>query len=160
MTLPTGTRLFAVVIAPTTRPAPVIAELAAACVRLTTFGTEAVAGPLEMTSATALPGATLAPALGFWLMTLPAGTVALLAFVIAPTTRPAPVMDAVAAACVRLTTLGTVTFAGPLEINSATALPAGTPVPAIGDWLITLPAGTVALLPVVIVPTTRPAPVI
>ena len=39
-------------------------------------------------------------------MTLPAGTVAELAVVTVPTTKPAEVMAAAAAACVRVTTLG------------------------------------------------------
>ena len=42
-------------------------------------------------------------------MTEPAGTVVLDAVVTVPTVKPAPVMADVAAACDRLTTLGTVT---------------------------------------------------
>ena len=72
-----------------------IAVVAAACVRPATVGTATCAGPVEMSSATALPGATSVPAAGFELMTLPAGTVALLAWVIAPTVNPAPVIAAV-----------------------------------------------------------------
>ena len=44
------------------------------------------------------PGATLVPLAGLWLMTLPVGTVSDGAVVTAPSTRPAPVMAAVAAA--------------------------------------------------------------
>ena len=56
----------------------VMAFDAAVCVRPTTFGTDdRRRGPDETTSATALPAATCVPAIGFWLMTLPAGTVAL-----------------------------------------------------------------------------------
>ena len=154
MTDPAGTvMLDAVVIAPTVRPAPVIAAVAAACVRLTTSGTATCGRPVEMTSATALPMATSAPAAGFWLMTDPAGTVMLDAVVIAPTVRPAPVIAAVAAACVRLTTFGTATCGWPVEMTSATALPVSTWVPAGGFWLMTDPAGTVVLDAVVIVPT-------
>ena len=45
-------------------------------------------------------------------MTDPAGIVALDAVVTAPTTRPAPLIAAVAAACVVLTTFGTATQRG------------------------------------------------
>ena len=50
---------------PTTRPAPVIALVAAACVRLTTFGTATSGGPVDTTRLTALPDATCVPATGF-----------------------------------------------------------------------------------------------
>src|SRR6185295_8543200 len=56
--------------------------------------------PVETTSATALPAAALEPPVGVWLMTTPAATVGLGCVVIAPTTRPAPVSDVVAAVCV------------------------------------------------------------
>ena len=46
------------------RPAPVIAAVAAACVRFDTFGTATCGGPVETTSATALPAATLRAADG------------------------------------------------------------------------------------------------
>src|SRR2546427_9708576 len=63
MTEPAGTvRLDAVVTAPTMRFAPVIAVVAAACVRPTTFGTATCGGPDDTTSATALPVATCVPA--------------------------------------------------------------------------------------------------
>ena len=59
MTDPDGTvPLAAVAIVPTTRPAFVIAVVAAACVSPTTFGTVTCGGPDETTSATALPPAT------------------------------------------------------------------------------------------------------
>ena len=51
--------------------------VAAACVWSTTFGTATCGRPVETTSATALPTSTCVPAAGFWLMTDPAGTVAL-----------------------------------------------------------------------------------
>ena len=114
-----------------------IAAVAAACVWSTTFGTATCGRPVETTSATALPVATCVPAAGFWLMTEPAGTVVLDAVVIVPTVRPAPVIAAVAAACVRLTTFGTATCGRPVETTSATALPVATCVPAVGFWLIT-----------------------
>src|SRR5262249_45297619 len=108
-------------------PRPLTADVTDA----TTVGPVPV-GPSEMTSATALPGATSAAAAGFWLITLPAGTVALLALVIVPTTRLAFVMAVVAAGCVRPTTFGTETFAGPSETRSATGLPGATLAPASG----------------------------
>jgi hypothetical protein len=92
---------------------------------------------VETTSATALPGETSVPAAGFELMTLPEGTVALLAWVIAPTVNPAPVIAADAAACVEFTTIGTATCAGPVEMTNATALPTATSVPAAGFELMT-----------------------
>src|SRR4051812_9806639 len=161
ITDPDGTVVLdAVVTVPTTRPAPVIAVVALVCVRPTTFGTATCAGPDETTSATALPTFTCVAAVGFWLITDPAGTVALDVVVTAPTTRPASVIVVVAAACVRPTTFGTATCAGPDETTSATALPTFTCVAAVGFWLITDPAGTVALDVVVTTPTTRPASVI
>src|SRR5919201_582672 len=138
MTDPAGTVVLdAVVTAPTTRFAPVIAVVAAACVRPTTFGTVTCGRPDEMTSATALLIATDVPLTGDWLITDPAGTVVLVAVVTAPTTRFAPVIAVVAAACVRPTTFGTVTCGRPDETTSATALPVATDVPLTGDWLIT-----------------------
>ena len=65
-------------------------------------------------------------------MTDPDGTVALALLVMVPTVSPAPVSALVAAAWVWLTTEGTITGGGPVEITSATALPAATDVPAIG----------------------------
>src|SRR5882672_773591 len=92
MTEPAGTvRLDAVVTAPTLRFAPVIAVVAAACVRPTTLGTATCGGPDDTTSAAALP---------------------LSSVVTAPTMRFAPVIAVVAAACVAPTTLGTATFGG------------------------------------------------
>src|SRR3954462_14882591 len=161
MTAPAGTVvLVAVVTPPTVRPTPVIAVLAAVCVRPTTLGTATCGRPLETTSATALPVLTCAPASGDWLITEPAGTVVLVAVVTPPTVRPAPVIAVLAAVCVRPTTLGTATWGRPLETTSATALPVLTCAPASGDWLITEPAGTVVLVAVVTPPTVRPTPVI
>ena len=107
--------------------------------------------------ATGVLGLTSVPAAGVELMTLPEGTVGLLAFVTAPSTRLAPVIAVVAAACVRPTTFGTATCAGPSETTSATAEPAETIEFATGFWLMTLPAGTLLLFADVVVPTTRPA---
>src|SRR6185436_12773545 len=161
MTEPAGTvALDAVVIVPTVKPAPVIAAVAAACVKFTTLGTATSGGPVETTKLTAEPAALCVPAVGLWLMTEPAATVALDAVVIVPTVKPAPVIAAVAAACVRFRMLGTATRGGPVETTKATALPAALCVPAVGLWLMTEPAATVALDAVVIVPTVKPAPVI
>src|SRR6185436_19425369 len=161
MTEPAGTVvLVAVVTVPTTRPAFVIAVVAAACVRPTTLGTATCGRPEETTSETALPTLTCVPLRGDWLMTDPAGTVVLVAVVTVPTTRPAFVIAVVAAVCVRPTTLGTATCGRPEETTSDTELPTLTCVPLTGDWLMTDPAGTVVLVAVVTVPTTRPAFVI
>ena len=87
-----------------------IAVVAAACVRFTTFGT--ATGPIDTTSATAEAVATLVPAAGFWLITLPEGTVVLDCCETVPTTRPALTIAAVAAVCVKFTTFGTATGPG------------------------------------------------
>src|SRR6185436_16554672 len=113
----------------------------------------------ETTSATGLPGATVAPPTGFWLMTLPLATVVLLAVVTAPIVRPAPVIVDCAAACAEPTTLGTVTSAGPRDTVKFTAEPVAADEPAAGFWLMTVPAAE-ALFAVATVPTVRLAPVI
>src|SRR6476620_10971232 len=147
MTEPAGTVvLVAVVTVPTTRPAFVIAVVAAVCVRPTPLGTATCGRPDDTTSDTALPTLTCVPLSGDWLMTDPAGTVVLVAVVTVPTVRPAPVIAVVAALCVRPTTLGTATCGRPDETTSETALPTLTCVPPTGDWLITDPAGTVVLV--------------
>jgi len=115
-------------------------------------------GPVDTTSATAEPAATFVPAAGFWLITLPEGTVPLECCETVPTASAAPVIDVVAAACVRFTTFGTAT--GPVDTTSATAEVAATLVPAAGFWLITLPAGTVVLDCCETVPSASPAPAI
>jgi len=94
---------------PTTRPAPVIEVVAEACVKPTTLGTATWAGPVLTVKLTELPDATLVAAAGFWLITLPAATVALLAIVTVPNTKPALVIALVAAAWVDPTTFGTTT---------------------------------------------------
>src|SRR3954465_146816 len=161
MTLPAGTvMLGAVVIVPTTSCAVVSAVVAAACVSPTTFGALTCGRPDETVSAIALPTTTSAPAVGFWLMTDPAGTVMLDAVVIVPSTSCAVVSAGVAAACVSPTTFGALTCGRPVDTVSAIALPTTTSAPAAGDWLMTLPAGTVMLAAVEIVSTTSCAPVI
>src|SRR5207253_2701783 len=116
ITLPEGTVVLdCIVTVPTVRPAPVMALVAAACVWPTTFGTGTGAGggaPLETTRLTATPLATLVPAAGLWLITLPGATVVLDCIVTAPTVRPALVMALVAAACIWPTTFGTSTVGG------------------------------------------------
>jgi hypothetical protein len=154
ITLPIATVLLdALVVVPTTRPAPVMAVVAAACVCDTTFGTDT---PDEMTKLTDDPPLAAVPAAGFWLITLPIGTVLLEALLVVPTTSPAPVMAVVAAASVCDTTFGTVT---PEEMTKLTEDPPLAAVPAAGFWLITLPIATVLLEALLVVPTTRPAPV-
>jgi hypothetical protein len=136
-----------------------MAVVAAAWASPTTLGTATCAGPVETTRLTAEPELTLVPALGLSLITLPDATVALLAVVTVPTTSPAPVMDVVAAAWVTPTTLGTAICAAPVETTRLTVEPELTLVPALGLSLMTLPDATVALLAMVTVPTTSPAPV-
>jgi hypothetical protein len=63
-------------------------------------------------------------------MTLPAGTLALLANVTVPSARPAPVSAAVAADWVNPTTLGTAIV--PLLIATFTAAPVSMITPAAG----------------------------
>src|SRR3954469_10734397 len=101
------------------------------------------------------------PAAGDWLMTIPAGTVALGAVELpSPSENPAVARAFVAAVSVRPTTFGTVNCCGPEETTRVTAVSATTCVPAAGDWLITNPAATVELGVVVNPPTIRLAPVI
>ena len=68
-------------------------------------------------------------------------------------------MAVVAAAWVTPTTLGTLTFAEPVETMRFTAEPGATLVPLAGFWLMTLPAGTALDGAEVTAPSTRPAPV-
>src|SRR3954466_8161908 len=91
-------------------------------------------------------------------MTLPEGTVVLDAFAIVPTTSCALVIAAEAAACVSPTTSGALTCGRPVDTVSAIGLPTTTSAPAAGDWLMTLPAGTVMLDAVVTGPRTSCAP--
>ena len=104
MTFPTGTFvLLANVTVPSTNPAAVIAVWAFAWVSPVTAGTLM---PDATTKLTAEPGATVVPAPGLWLTTLPAGTVVLLAEVTAPTINPAVVIAAWAFAWVSPVTAG------------------------------------------------------
>src|SRR6185436_4526198 len=161
ITDPAGTVVLdAVVTVPSVSPAAAIADVAAACVWPTTFGVATCGRPDETTIDTALLIATCVPAAGVWLITDPAGTVVLDAVVTVPSVRPAPLIAAVAAACVWPTTFGVATCGRPDETTIETALLIATCVPAAGFWLITDPAGTVVLDAVVTVPSVRPAPLI
>src|SRR5919205_538350 len=137
--------LDAMVIAPTVRPALTNALDAFACGWLVTSGTATCGRPEEITSATALPTTTSAPAAGVWLITDPAGTVMLDVVLIAPTVKPALINALDAFSCGWLVTSGTATCGRPEEITRATAVPTTTSAPAAGVWLITDPAGTVML---------------
>src|SRR4051794_2699296 len=99
--------LDVVLIAPTVKPALVSALEAIACGLSVTSGTATCGRPEEITSATALPTTTSAPAAGDWLMTVPAGTVMLEVMVIAPTVRPTFVNALDALACGWPVTRGT-----------------------------------------------------
>src|ERR1019366_4732490 len=152
ITLPDATVLLeAVVSVPTTRPTPVIAVAAAACVCPTTFGTATGAGPVDTTRFTADPRATSVPATGLSLITLPDATVLLEAVVTVPTIRPAPVIAVVAAAWVCPTPFGTATGAGPVDTTRFTADPRVTSVPATGLSFMLRPEVTVLLEAVVTV---------
>ena len=106
------------------------------------------------------PGATLAPAAGVWLMTLPLAIDVLVAVDTAPTVRPAPVSAVVADDCVWPTTFGTVTPAGPSDTTSATELPAGHHRSGDRAFTVTVPAATVPLFALDTVPSAKPAAVI
>src|SRR3954466_10905334 len=116
--------LEVVLIAPTVRPMLVNALVAFACGWFVTSGTATCGRPDEITSATALPMRTSAPAAGFWLITEPDGTVMLEGVRLAPPVRPMLVSAFVAFACGWFITSGTATCGNPEEITSATALPA------------------------------------
>src|SRR5260370_10291507 len=159
MTFPAGTVDEAPLYELGKSPAAVMAFVAADNVRPTTFGTVTPAGPDETTRFTADPNATEVPAAGDSDMTLPAATVAEDCGVTVPATRPVAVMAEVAAACVRPTTFGTATSAGPDETTRFTGEPGATEAPAAGDWDMTLPGGTVDEGWVVTVPGMSPAAV-
>ena len=93
---------------PTVNVAPYVCDVAGTPV---TVSVACCAGPVETTRSTAEPALTRVPAVGNWLITLPAVTVLLDCGVTVPTTRPAPVIAGVAADCVVPTTFGTVTCA-------------------------------------------------
>ena len=96
--------------------------------------------PEDTTKLTGVPRTTLMPSTGFWLMTVPAGTVALVAWVMAPTVRAAVWMAVMAAFWVRPTTLGTGTVVGgtvPEDTTKLTGLPSATLILATGLWLMT-----------------------
>src|SRR4029079_8518565 len=143
MTIPAATvALDCVVTVPTTRPAFWIATVAAPCVRPTTFGIALFAGPIEIASATPVPGLTLVPAAGDWLITRPACTL-LFSSVMLPTASPSAVSALVAWFWVRFTTFGTT---APRDTVKLIVAPKARVTPACGCWLITIPIGTVALL--------------
>src|SRR5207237_9165863 len=103
---------------------------AAVCGVRTTSGTASCTCRLLFGSLTAEPLATLVPAVGLSLMTLPAATVLLDCIVTVPRVRPAPVMALVAADCVWPTTFGTATGAGPAHATSLAADAPAIPPPA------------------------------
>src|SRR5437588_5782155 len=128
-----------------------MALVAAACVWPTTFGTATGVGagaPLETTRLTAEPFATLVPAAGLSLITLPEATVVLDCIVTVPAVRPALVRALVAAACVWPTTFGTATGVGggaPHATTRLTGEAVATLVPAAGLSGVTRSEGTVVL---------------
>src|SRR5579863_10044391 len=161
MTLPAGTVAEnALFIEPKVSPAALIAVTAAANGAPTTFGTRSNSGVrLETTRLKNEPGITFVPAGGLCDTTSPAGIVDENTVTGEdPSPRPAAVSEAMAAACVSPTTLGTVTMGGgPEDTVRKTGEPAGAAAQAAGDWKMTVPEGTVAEACVVTVPTTNPA---
>src|SRR5207342_967140 len=90
ITLPSGiVALDAKLTVPTTRPAFWMFVVAVACVWPTTFGTILLFGPSDTARATPVPGGSVVPATGDWLMIRPLTTVALNSCVVVPTTSPA-----------------------------------------------------------------------
>ena len=92
MTLPAATVSLVLGDGADYQATPWIAAMAAAWVEPTTLGTATLVGgavPEDTTKLTGLPMATLMPATGVWLMTLPAGTVALVDWVMVPVTQVA-----------------------------------------------------------------------
>ena len=100
-------------LAPTVSSAPVMAALASGCRSPTMAGTLTCLGPLLTVSVTAEPSCTSVPAAGSVLTAWPAGMVALVFCSVAPTTRPAAAMVAVASASARPLTSGTRVSGGP-----------------------------------------------
>ena len=123
------------------------------------FGRQIAHGsPADTTNATADPAATEAPAAGFCEMTLPVGIVADSCEVTVPTTKPALVIAAVAAACVSPTTFGAVMADVAVVTYRLTGEPFGAIAPLIGDCAITLGVGLSGGLSCVIVPMVRACP--
>ena len=160
MTLPARTvALVCWVIVPIVKPMPWMIAIAVFWGCPTTSGTGTVVGwlvPEETTRSTAAPGAARTPARGLWLMTVPAGMVALNCWVTAPMVKPAVWIVAMAALWVWLTTSGTGISAGEFGPVETTMLIDGEyrgggeafgniKTPGGTLWLMTLPAGTVAL---------------
>ena len=127
-------------------------DVAAACVRPTTLGT--LSDVLAATSSsTAEPAVAMALPSGDCPMTVPGANGVPVAWVTAPTTKPADVIALFAAACVKPVTLGTSAPLVPSEITSDTAVPGGRDCPTAGLCEITDPAGTLPDCCRVIVPT-------
>src|SRR4051812_40515275 len=118
--------LAALVIAPTVSPAPTIVVDATVCDSATTFGTAICGGPDEITRVTAVPRSTGVPAVGVWLITDPAGTVALAAAVVPPTASPTPAMALDAAVCDRPATFGTAICADAAALSATRISTAAT----------------------------------
>jgi hypothetical protein len=154
ITLPLATVVLVTCVgAGTVNLSAVSALVAATWVWPTTDGTVTITGPSETTKSTAEPCGTEVAAAGFWLITLPVATVALLTLLTWPAVSPAVVRALVAAVDVRPVMAGTATRTEPEESTRLTAVPGLTAAPAAGLWLITLPAGTTELDCVVTVPT-------
>jgi hypothetical protein len=133
MMRPAGAELVATVCVPRVRFTPCSDPAAAPSVSPRILGT-ATGGPTETTTLIGRPGATLWPAVGLWLRTMPK-TPLLLTNVCVPSVKFAPTKIFVAIATGLPTTLGTVVEGGtgPLETTTLTVEPATTLVPARGS---------------------------
>src|SRR6185312_16582988 len=114
---------------------------ACCCVKPTTSGTEVCCGPLETTTVTSDPRATLWPAAGEVEITSPAGTVPSGCCTTRLTLKPAAVSCLIAFCWLSPTTVGTCTGAGPLETINATVESSFACAPPAGLCASTWPAG-------------------
>ena len=104
--------------------------------------------PVETTISTVLPTATIWPGAGLVVITLPAGTVELLAVVVdgAPTSPVCRRMSRAAASVWPGRLSGTFTALGPSEILRITSALGSTDVPAAGSVPMAVPAAMVSCL--------------
>jgi hypothetical protein len=130
ITSPTGTVALYCCVTVTDSPALMIAAWAAAWAIPTTAGTITGCGPLDTIKLTGVPGATIVPAAGTWLITLPNGTLELYARVTVPTVSPMARIAACASPRLWPTTLGT--GPAPLDTTRFTAAPGNASEPAPG----------------------------
>ena len=115
--------------------------------------------PEEMTRLTVEARATEVPAAGSCEIMVSLATVEEDSVDTVPKTKPTPVRDVVATACVSPTTLGTNTVTGPDETTTFTAVLGATESPAAGFCEMIVSFAIVEEACVITVPNTRPTPV-